>query len=130
MFNLFPELAYFAPFVLRVALGVILFLTSFHQLTNMPQKTRDRFVSEWPKYGVFSFWITGIVETMIGLAFIAGFYTQVTALATILLSLIAIFSKKHQRAVRRSATFYALALAISLSLILTGAGPFGFDVSL
>ena len=74
--------------------------------------------------------MTGIVETALGLAFVAGFYTQVTALATLLLSLIAIFSKKHQRAVRRSVTFYIFALAISFSLILTGAGPFGFDAPL
>lgn len=130
MLNPFPELAYFAPFILRVALGFILFISSFDQLTNMPYRARGRFISEWPKLGAVFFWTSGILDTAIGLAFIAGFYTEVTALIAAILSIAVIFSKRYQQATRRSATFYALMFAISLSLILTGAGPFGFDVPL
>lgn len=133
MLNPFPELlalSFFAPLFLRVALGLVLFLTSFHQLIDKREELSKRFNAVWPQYGTKIVWTTGIIEVVVGLSFIAGFYTQIAALIGILFSGFVIFSKKYKKVMHRDISFYILMFAISLSLLVTGAGIFAFDLPL
>jgi len=133
MLSQFPNLLWlgiFAPFILRIALGLILFLTSFHQLVDKRHVSEKRFLNEWPKYGYNLLWTISVVEIILGLSLVAGMYTQTTALLTALLSTFAIISSKYRLATSRDFLFYILMLAISLSLVITGAGVFAFDVPL
>lgn len=133
MLNLFPDLLWlgiFAPFILRIALGLILFLTSFHQLVDRRRASTDRFLKAWPKHGYTILWTVSVIEIVLGLSLVAGMYTQVTALLTALLSVLALLSRKYRLATLRDILFYTLMLAISLSLVITGAGAFAFDIPL
>ena len=133
MLNPFPELlvlSFFAPLFLRVALGLVLFLTSFHQLIDKHEALSIRFNEIWPKHGTKIVWSVGVIEVVVGLSFVAGFYTQIAAIVGILFSLFVIFSKKYKQVMHRDISFYILMLAISLSLLVTGAGIFAFDIPL
>ncbi len=133
MLNPFPELLFlslFAPFFLRVGLGLTLFFTSFNQLVEHRAEAQNRFVSIWPKYGVHFLWIVGVSEVIIGLALVAGLWVQYFALISAFVSFIAIFSHKFHRATKRHMTFYVLVFVISLSLLVTGAGKFALDAPL
>jgi uncharacterized membrane protein YphA (DoxX/SURF4 family) len=133
MFNPIPELLYlsfFAPFFLRIALGLVLFLTSFHQLVDRREEITKRFVDVWPKNGVEILWTASVIEIVVGLAFVAGFYTQIAAIVGALFSFTVIFYKKYRQATTRDIVFYILMFAISLSLMVTGAGVFAFDMPL
>ena len=133
MLNPFPELLFlslFAPFFLRVGLGLTLFFTSFYQLVEKKADAQRRFVSEWPKMGVRYLWIVGVSEVIIGLSLVAGLWVQYFALLSAVVSGIAIFSRKFHRATNRHMTFFVLVFAMSLSLIVTGAGKFALDAPL
>lgn len=133
MLTPFPELlmlSFFAPFFLRVALGLVLFITAFHQIVDQKYQSKQRFVTIWPKYGEQFLWTASTIEIIIGLSFVAGFYTQYAALVAITFALYASFSKKYQKATERNVLFYILMLAISISLLLTGAGIFAYDIPL
>lgn len=133
MLNPFPELlmlSFFAPFFLRVAFGLVLFLTSFHQLIDKKEELTKRFNSVWPKYGVKILWTASVLEIIVGLSFVAGFYTQFAAIVGAIFALGVIVVKKYRIATGRDLSFYILMFAISLSLLVTGAGIFAFDLPL
>ena len=133
MLNPLPELLFlslFAPFFLRMGLGLTLFFTSFHQLVENRANATNRFISIWPKHGVTFLWIVGVTEVIIGLSFVAGLWVQYIALLSAFVSFFAIFSHKFHKATKRNMTFYVLVFSISLSLLVTGAGKFALDAPL
>lgn len=73
--------------------------------------------------------LLGIVEVVAGLLLIIGAYTQISAL---ILAIIAIsetlIEYKEENILKRDFVFYLLLSAICLSLVLTGAGLFSFDI--
>lgn len=121
---------FFAPFIIRTALGLVLFITSFHQLVDRKPETIHRFVSLWPKYGAHFVWTTAILEIVTGLSLVAGFYTQYAALVCAILFFYALLSKKYREATNRHVTIYILMFGMALSLLITGAGAFAFDTPL
>jgi uncharacterized membrane protein YphA (DoxX/SURF4 family) len=120
----------FAPLILREALGLILFLTSFHQIVDRRRVSEERFIKEWPKYGYNILWTVSVLEIVLGLSLVAGINTQITALLIFLLSAFALTYRKYRIATRRDIQFYTLTLAIALSLVITGAGIFAYDFPL
>lgn len=134
MLNPFPELLTFSllgPFVLRVVVGLIFldlgilklrgekqrWVTTFEALRIVPA---DLFVVGY-----------GLLEVAGGIMLILGFYTQVAALAFALFSGIEFYLESRDSVIlKRNLVFYALLCAISLSLLLTGAGAFAIDIPL
>ena len=134
MLNPFPiqYLALFAYFILRVFIGfILLYLGNKHweakdELSKIKLPTKLSFVNPFVKIGVFSLVVT---EIIIGLMFIAGFYTQIAALILIVMSIkILIFHKhlKHPTIPKRLS--YVLFLGVGISLFITGAGVLAFDL--
>ena len=133
MLSQFPDLLWlslYTPFILRMALGLILFVTSFHQLVDRRHNSEKRFLEHWPKHGYALLWTVSVIEIILGLSLVAGMYTQVTALLATLLSALALLSRKYRLATLRDALFYILMFAISLSLVISGAGIFAYDLPL
>ena len=134
MLSIFPSLlifGIFAPFILRVVVGVYFFYTGYKHL----QVERENIVKEVArKIGTFAkplVILTILIEVVIGLSLIAGFLTQPMALVGILYILILLWFKnecpifvKHER------VFYIILFAILLSLLLTGAGALAVDLPL
>ncbi len=114
MLSLFPEILFLAPlsaFLLRIALACVLGYAAWKHFPH-----EDSFVR------IFS-----IIEITIAGALIAGAWTQGVALAA-LVALAIHFAVPRLRTVSLGTAL--LSLVISLSLIVTGAGAFAFDLPL
>ncbi len=114
MLSLFPELLFLAPlaaFVIRVAAGLTLAFIAYRHVSIPQMSTR----------------IFGIIEGIIALLLIAGAYTQAAALTGSILLVLALLIPSHRTFPRST---LALLLILCLSLVVTGAGPFAFDLPL
>jgi putative oxidoreductase len=134
MLNPFPDLlnyALLAPFILRLVVGLIFldlgvlkfrseksrWMATFDTLGLRPS---DLFV---PLYGG--------LQVIGGLMFIFGLYTQLAALFFVLSTGAELYIEwKAKDVLKRDMVFYLLIFVISLSLLLTGAGAFAFDLPL
>lgn len=117
MLNPFPELLIYsmlAPFILRVVLGLVYL---------------DLGVLNWKKTGNMK--VLGLVEVIGAAMLFFGVYTQYAAILFILIGGISFYIEyKDASILRRDIVFYLLVLAISISLLLTGAGAYAKDLPL
>lgn len=128
----FPQLFYlsfFIPTLLRVAVALIFFLIAWHTYA----RRNDIAEVSLPVVGKapWAVWFAVVVETLIGLSLLLGYYTQVAAIVGALAAL-KFFILKHRidgyAPISRTASF--LLFIICLSLIISGAGAFGMDIPL
>jgi hypothetical protein len=114
MSSFFREILFLAPmaaFILRIVAGGAFGLLAYRHVFT-PQN---------------SFRIIGIVEGIIAVLLIAGAYTQPAALVGAIVLAITVSTSAY-RALPRSTL--ALLIVMCLSLVITGAGPFAFDLPL
>lgn len=120
-----------APFILRVVAGII--FIDLGKLALNGEKNRwlislSAIKLPRPELGVK---ILGILEILGGIMLLAGFYTQIAALVLAVLTFAEAFVEYKDPAIlKRTLVFYVLLLAISLSLLLSGAGAFAIDIPL
>ena len=134
MLNPFPSLLTYSllgPMILRIILGVIFVDLGRFKLT----KERERWIASLEALHIggakLVTKILGGVEIIGGLMLVVGYYTQIAALVFVLLTGAELYIEyKDAGILRRDITFYLLLLAISLSLLLTGAGAYAFDIPL
>jgi len=130
MLNPFPIqfLAMVAYALLRVTIGIVLMHLGLEHIRNR-QTLKEVFSFSWFPYGLFFAWYVGVFEIIVATMFILGFLTQIAALLTILLSLkFIIMHKRFSSPSIPGKIVYLLLLGISLSLFITGAGIFAFDL--
>ena len=114
MLSLFPELLFLAPFsafLIRIAAGFALGIIA----------SKHVFVPTTVARGI------GVIEGVTAVLLVAGAYTQAAAIVGFILLLIALFVPTY-RTLPRSTLL--LLMLLCLSLIVTGAGPFAFDLPL
>jgi len=119
------------PFILRVVLGII-----FLDLGILKFRSeKDRWIASFqalhlnPASVLVSIYAT--LEVIGALMLIFGLYTQIAALAFIIFTALEFsIEYKDSSILKRNIVFYLLILAISTSLLLTGAGAFAFDIPL
>jgi uncharacterized membrane protein YphA (DoxX/SURF4 family) len=134
--NPFPTmfLALIAHAVLRVIFGLILITLGYRHLTGQRAMLTNAIAVCTPRLsGMASGFAIyfGVVELVLGAMFVMGAYTQIAALATVAYALKMLFFRKHfAPPVVPSPSFYFLAIGVSLSLFITGAGVFAFDIPL
>lgn len=113
--SIFPELYNYsavAPFILRVALGLML-------VKNGTGKERT------------SGSILNLISSATGIFLIIGFYTQLAAVVALILSLIKIFSTfGNNDKPNQNFGYYFLSLVIAVALTLLGPGIFALDLPL
>lgn len=134
MLNTFPDLLTYsllAPLILRVLAGLI-----FIDLGILLFKgEKERWLASLsalkipkPKIAIKIF---GLIEIVGGAMLILGLYTQISALVLALLVFAeAYIEYKEPIILKRNFVFYVMLLAILLSLLLSGAGAFAFDLPL
>lgn len=130
MLNPFPIqfLALFAYTILRICVGCTLVYLGFSHLKHR-QELRENFSFRFFPYGLFFATYLGLVELFVGALFILGFYTQIAALLSILLSLkLIILNTRIASEYIPPRVFYTLLIGASFSLLITGAGFFAFDL--
>lgn len=134
MLNPFPELLTYgllSPFILRLVVGLIFINLGLLAFKN----EKERWIVSLatlnipsPKIAVKIF---GAIEFVGGVMLLLGAYTQV---ATLVLSILtfaeAYVEYKDPTILKRNFVFYLLILAITLSLLFSGAGAFAIDLPL
>jgi uncharacterized membrane protein YphA (DoxX/SURF4 family) len=132
MLNIFPIqfLAPIAFLILRVCVGLILIRLGVRHFRNRHTLMRDHFFAfpffPFPKFSIL---LLCIFEWVVGVLFIIGLFTQIAALLTLAYSLKAIFLRKYfTHPLMPQRLFFILLGAVSLTLFITGAGHFAFDL--
>ena len=134
MLNTFPLLLAYglvAPFIIRITLG-LLYLSAGYIKTFARRETCISMFRELGSTKPLFFVLTvGILELLGGVCLILGFKTQVAAIALSLLALGFLVIKLRRRDVlKQGVSFYVLVLAMSLSLLFSGAGFLAIDLPL
>lgn len=132
MLNPFPELLTYgliAPFIIRIAIGsALLYLAVEHY-----RGRRDIAELMRPLVGRSGGIAVALslFELVAGALLLVGAWTQVSALLAMVLTLKPLFLKAHLRGLMpyEKAT-YGLLFLMALSLLLSGAGAFAFDIPL
>jgi putative oxidoreductase len=134
MLNPFPDLLIYsllAPFILRVVAGLIFINLGVFLFKNEKEQwivSLSTLKIPNPKIAIK---ILGAVEIIGGIMLIVGFYTQIAALVLALLTFAeAYIEYKDPAILKRNFVFYTMLLAITLSLLFSGAGAFAFDLPL
>lgn len=134
MLNPFPELlnySFLAPFLLRVLLGLI-----FLDLGALKFRgEKERWIASFETLGLkpadLFAPLYGLIQIIGALLLIFGIWTQVAALVFVICTGAELFVEwRAQNVLKRDITFYLLIFTISLSLLLTGAGAYAFDLPL
>jgi len=134
MLNVFPDLltfGFFAPFLLRLALGVLFFDFGRHTLTKGRAQHGLLFEALGLKQGTRYALVLGVLEIVLAILLVIGLYTQIAAVGTLVLSLFAYYLKgNHGQHIEHRRHLFFLTVIISLSLLLSGAGAFAVDLPL
>ncbi len=133
MLNPFPTLLIYgviAPLLIRVTLGALLLYLSAEHFRSRHEIAR--LVSTLiGKLSKGTGWYLAGIELIIGAALVVGLYTQIAAIIVIVLSLKCLVVKKNLKALSPlSHSTYLLMIVMALSLMLSGAGAFAFDLPL
>lgn len=134
MLNTFPSLltySWYAPLILRLVLGLILIDVG---LLKFRGERRD-WITLFSAYRItparMFVSLYGALQTAAGVLIAIGLYTQIAALAVVILSGIEFYIEYTEGGVlKRDITFYILIFAIAASLLLTGAGAYARDLPL
>ena len=128
MLNPFPIqfLSMLAYTILRVCVGAIL----IHLGIKHNVRRHDiKHSLPLPNFSVFVALTLSLVELVTGVMLIAGYYTQYAALAVMGMSaVILLFYRQFASPLIPNKTFYLLLFGAALSLFITGAGAFAFDL--
>lgn len=132
MLSLFPQLLFLAPFsttILRVSAGIVILLIAWIHISKREELSHiDFFVVG---RGAWIPVVAAILEFAIAAALIAGIYVQLAALFGALAGLKSLIWKSRYPAffpLPQSTS--ALFFVICLSLVMSGAGIFAFDLPL
>jgi uncharacterized membrane protein YphA (DoxX/SURF4 family) len=134
MLNPFPELLTYTligPFILRVILGIIMADTGILKFRKERKQWITSFEALHLKPANIFVSILGLIEVVGALGLILGLYTQIAALVFVIVSGIELYIEyTDEKFLKRDIVFYLLIFTIALSLLLTGAGAFAFDIPL
>lgn len=114
MLSLFPELLFlspFAAFLIRLSLTAIFGYSAYVRIPHASTLLKA----------------FGVIDGLIALALLVGFYTQLAALIGAVCT-VAWLAKNEWNPYPKTTT--ALALVMCLCLLVLGAGPFAFDLPL
>jgi uncharacterized membrane protein YphA (DoxX/SURF4 family) len=134
MLNTFPELlslSGYGPFILRVVVGIIFLDLGFLKL----KKEKARWIATFEALHInpseFVVVLYGVLEIVGGGLLILGLYTQLAALAFAIFTGLELYIEWRDGLIlKRGYIFYLLLFAISISILLTGAGNNAIDIPL
>lgn len=132
MLSVFPDVLFLAPvgaFLLRVTAGFIFVYLAYFYFTQRGKLGQIRF----PIVGA-GVWIpvlVGIWTALTGAGLLLGLYAQIAALMGALTALkFLVWKRSWGDMFPLERTTSILLLVVCISVFLTGAGPFGFDLPL
>jgi uncharacterized membrane protein YphA (DoxX/SURF4 family) len=133
MLSLFPGILYLAPFsatILRFGAGICFIYIGYSLLV----RRRELAAIRLPIIGHPPVWlicVAGLITVLDGIALFVGYGTQLAAIVGMLIALKHLSLYGRWSAVRPfERSTYALLFLICLTLLISGAGPLGFDLPL
>ena len=130
MLNIFPIL-FLAPigfFILRLFIGMTLLYLGFKHV-RVRNDLKYSLTQFYFFRGLTGIWLLISIEIIIAALFILGLYTQIAALAGMLLACKMVrLRKKVGSPYIPQPLFYILLFGASFTLLITGAGAFAFDL--
>lgn len=132
MLNPFPDLLaflFFAPFILRLAAGILFLDLGWNTLRKKRIEYAAFFESAGFRPGHSYARAAGALESITGVLLITGLWTQIAALIAALISgMVLLFKLKDPARFPHDRRLFLLLFVVSLSLLVTGAGFFAFDL--
>lgn len=129
MLNIFP-IQFLAPLaytLLRVAVGVLLIRIGIIRIKH--RTPNSLIVATKVSFPPSILLIVGFLEIIAGAFLFVGLYTQIAALITLFFSFLhVLFPKRLSGTGIPPRIFFVLLFFVSLSLFITGAGAFAFDL--
>ena len=134
MLNPFPDLLTYSmlgPFILRLVVGFIFLDLGMLKL----REEKGRWLASFEALGLrpadLLLPLYALLQIGGGLLFLLGLWTQVAALAFVIFTGAELYIEWGAREIlKRDLVFYLLIFAVSLSLLLTGAGAYALDIPL
>ena len=121
----------FGPFILRLVLGLIFLDLGFLKFRSEKQRWIASFETLGLRPADLFVPLYGLLQIIGGVLLLIGLWTQVAALVFAIFTGIELYVEWQAREIlKRDMVFYVLILAISLSLLLTGAGAYAIDIPL
>lgn len=133
MLSVFPILflSLLAHTILRLFVGGTLFYLGIRHLGTERVGLTLTLREHWPKLAGFTVWYLGLLELVLGALIFIGAWTQPAALLAAILALkMIVFGKRFGHPSIPQKMTWVLLLGACLSLTITGAGAFGFDLPL
>lgn len=134
MLNTFPNLlilGLLAPTILRITAGLLFARFGLLKLTKDKQSKIMFFETIGLRPAIFWLWLVALIEIISGLFIFAGFLTQISSIIAGIIMFISIVIKIIKpKALPNTLDFYILFFVVFISLILSGAGLFAFDMPL
>jgi len=132
MLSLFPQLLFLAPTgtsLLRIAAGLTYLFLAYWHGKKIRELSDVKFIVVGK--GTWIIYVAILFEGITGALLFTGYLTQAAAIAGALMALKSlIWSKRYPQFFPLNRAASALLLAICLSLIVSGAGSFAFDLPL
>jgi uncharacterized membrane protein YphA (DoxX/SURF4 family) len=123
MLSIFPSLlSYqeFSPFMIRIVLAITVAYFGYQEIIKYKQGPSRK-----------SSLIYGIAKILVSIFVFIGLYTQLAALViAVVLFVKLVLKAKKKELLTDGVDYYILLLALAISLILTGAGWWAFDLPL
>lgn len=132
MLNVFPHLLTFgfiAPLLLRVTLGVTLFMIGRSMITMKYISVAAYFETQEYPLATWLPRLIGYAACVTGVFCVLGFFTQLAALVAIYILLNMMFIEhRDERIFDYSQVFYLIMIVIASSLVFSGAGLWAVDM--
>lgn len=123
MLSVFPTLLVYhmiGATIIRLILGTVLFIFALKKIRSLRGH-----------YSQNTFFTTHSVLVLIASVFlIVGLFTQVAALASLILSVVLIFAQRESSLGSNQTLFYILLIGVSTAVLFTGPGVLAFDLPL
>lgn len=134
MLNTFPGLltfGLFAPTIIRIVAGILFARFGWLKLSRDKQSKIIFFKAIGLKPAVFWLWFVASIEMIVGTMIAVGFLTQIASIIAGFVMFVSIIIKiSKPKALPNSLDFYILFFIVFISLIISGAGFFAFDLPL
>ncbi len=114
MLSLFPELLFlspFAAFLIRISVALLLAYAATKHITDQPLAIKG----------------IAVIQFVTAVLILTGTYTQAAALIALLFAIISLVTPRYRIYPRST---LALGTVMAFTLLITGPGPFAFDLPL
>ena len=132
MLSLFPQILFLTPFsatLLRITAGLVFFYLAYVHYGNRKAVAQE--ISYFVGGASIVCAVYILIELLVAFGLFLGIYAQLAALVGLILALKILIVRKSLREVKPlSELSYVLLAVICLSVLVTGAGIFAFDLPL